>query len=551
MLIRRPTVLAGVLLVAATLTAPVDAAPEGAAATDQAPAGHAPADTGLAGATPARAVPAVLPLGPRDLPETRTTETLQPGVTLTTIVRGAEDPAQAWTVEVAVPGGSGSPDPDAPPTAVAGRARADRLAAALRTGGFTPRVEEVTTPPAADHPGGPLGFRVRVGRHDDRSAAEAERARVRAAGHTASTVFTGWDGAATDRGPWVVRVLTVDPRTFRGELAGDFGPDLERRERTGALAAARGATAAVNGGFFVLDPAAGAPGDPAGLGVYDGRVLSESVGGRPSLLFSADARRAAVARPTWSGSVAGGGTVLPLDGVNRVPGLIRNCGGTGDAPTDLPRHDTTCTDQGELVAFTPEFGAATPSGEGAEVVLDARDRVVEVRSPRGGTLPPGGRSVQGTGARAAELAELAEESQKLTIRSRVRGPRADFVVNGGPELVRDGRRHATPAADGMIRPGDPSFTYGWVTRRNPRTLAGVDARGRILLATADGRATASLGLSIAEAAAVAQALGMRDAVNLDGGGSTTMVAGDRVINAPSDAAGERPVGDAILVLPER
>lgn len=513
--------LAGALLVAATLTAPVDAAP------------------------------AALPLGPRDLPETRTAETLQPGVTLTTIVRGAEDPAQAWTVEVAVPGGSGSPDPDAPPTAVAGRAQADRLAAALRTGGFTPRVEEVTTPPAADHPGGSLGFRVRVGRHDDRSAAEAERARVRAAGHTASTVFTGWDGAATDRGPWVIRVLTVDPRTFRGELAGDFGPDLERRESTSALAAARGATAAVNGGFFVLDPAAGAPGDPAGLGVYDGRVLSEPVGGRPSLLFSADARRAAVARPAWSGSVAGGGTVLPLDGVNRVPGLIRNCGGTGDVPTDLPLHDTTCTDQGELVAFTTEFGAATPSGEGAEAVLDARDRVVEVRSPRGGALPPGGRSVQGTGARATELAELAERGRELTIRSRVRGPRADFVVNGGPELVRDGRRHATPAADGMIRPGDPSFTYGWVTKRNPRTLAGVDARGRILLATADGRATTSLGLSIAESAAVAQALGMRDAVNLDGGGSTTMVAGHRVINAPSDAAGERPVGDAILVLPER
>ncbi|MGW0930205.1 phosphodiester glycosidase family protein [Streptomyces sp. NPDC002644] len=544
---RRPTVLAGALLVAATLTAPVDAAP----AAGQTSAGAASAEAASAGAPAENAPAAALPLGPRDLPETRTTETLRPGVTLTTIVRGAEDPAQAWTVEIAVPGGSASPDPDAPPTAVAARARADRLAAALRAAGFTPRVEEVTTPPAADHPGGSLGFRVRVGRHGDRSAAEAERVRVRAAGYTASTVYTGWDGAATDRGPWVVRVLTVDPRTFRGELAGDFGPDLERSERTSALAAARGATAAVNGGFFVMDPAAGAPGDPAGLGVYDGRVLSESVGGRPSLLFSSSARRAAVARPTWSGSLAGGGTVLPLDGVNRAPGLIRNCGGTGDVPTDLPLHDTTCTDQGELVAYTAEYGAATPSGEGAEVVLDARDRVVEVRSPRGGTLPPGGRSVQGTGTRAAELTELAEESRKLTIRSRVRGPRADFVVNGGPELVRDGRRHATPATDGMIRPGDPSFTYGWVTKRNPRTLAGVDARGRILLATADGRATTSLGLSIAESAAVAQALGMRDAVNLDGGGSTTMVTGDRVINTPSDAAGERPVGDAILVLPER
>jgi exopolysaccharide biosynthesis protein len=126
---------------------------------------------------------------------------------------------------------------------------------------------------------------------------------------------------------------------------------------------------------------------------------------------------------------------------------------------------------------------------------------------------------------------------------------SDFVLNGGPELVRDGRLHATPRTDGMVRPGDPSFYYGWVHKRNPRTIAGVDARGRILLVTVDGRATTSLGLSIAESAAVAQSLGMRDAINLDGGGSTTMVVDGSVINKPSDAAGERPVGDAILVLP--
>ncbi|MGW6159705.1 phosphodiester glycosidase family protein, partial [Streptomyces sp. NPDC055144] len=45
--------------------------------------------------------------------------------------------------------------------------------------------------------------------------------------------------------------------------------------------------------------------------------------------------------------------------------------------------------------------------------------------------------------------------------------------------------------------------------------------------------------------------GLRDAINLDGGGSTTMVAGGGVINAPSDATGERPVGDALLILPGR
>lgn len=67
-----------------------------------------------------------------------------------------------------------------------------------------------------------------------------------------------------------VRVLRVDPRSFEGSLVGSYGPDLERREKTSELAALRAATAAVNAGFFVLDPAAGAPGDPAGAGVYAG-----------------------------------------------------------------------------------------------------------------------------------------------------------------------------------------------------------------------------------------------------------------------------------------
>lgn len=522
---RKLAVLAGILLVGVTSVAP-----------------PAAADRGLG-----------LPLGPRDLPETRTVETLQPGVTLTTILRGEPDPANGWTVEIAVPGGGNDPDPDAPPTAIADRVHANSLAEALRGNGFEPRVEEVTTPRVADFAGGILGFRVRLGHHSDKATADAVRAAVRQQGFTASTVFTGWDGAPTDRGPWRVQLLTIDPRTFRGDLVGDFGPDLERRETTSVLAAARDATAAVNAGFFVLDPAAGAPGDPAGVGVYDGRLLSEATNGRPAFVFDDDARHAGVERHTWTGTVATKDRTLPLDGLDRVPGLIRNCGGTADdLPTSRPLHDTTCTDDAELILFTSAFGAATPAGPGAEAIVDRHDRVLEVRSPRGGPLPVGTRSVQATGTRAAQLTELARPGTRLRITSDLRGGRGDTVdtvLNGGPELVRHGRPHATPAADGMVRPGDPSFYYGWAAKRNPRTIAGVDDRGRILLATIDGRAVDNLGLSIAESAAVAAALGMREAVNLDGGGSTTMVAAGQVINDPSDATGERPVGDAILVLP--
>ncbi|MPZ82894.1 MAG: sporulation domain-containing protein [Actinophytocola sp.] len=518
-------------------------------------AGVALIGTATAGPTAAAEHHAGLPLGPGDLSETRTVEMLQPGVTLTTIIRGEPDPTLGWTVEIAVPGGGDNPDPDAPPTAISDRAHADELGDALAGEGFTARVEQVTTPRVADFAGGTLGYRVRIGLDADKAAADATLARVRAAGFTASTVFTGWDGARTDRGPWRVQVLTIDPKTFRGDLVGDFGPDIERRETTSALAASQRATAAVNAGFFVLDPAAGAPGDPAGLGVYDGQLLSEPTNGRPVFAFADDARHAAVARYRWTGAVTGRHATLRLDGIDRVPNLIRNCGGTpDDLPTSHPLHDTTCTDPDETVLFTEHYGARTPAGPGVEAVLDRHGRVTEVREPRGGALPVGGRAIQATGTDADALRAMAGD--RLTVTSRLTDDRGrpartpEMVVNGGPELVRDGHQHATPNADGMVRPGDPSFYYGWAAKRNPRTIAGIDARGRILLATVDGRAVDSLGLSIAESAAVADALGMVDAVNLDGGGSTTMVADGQVVNKPSDAAGERPVGDAILILPE-
>ncbi|MFB7596728.1 phosphodiester glycosidase family protein [Streptomyces sp. NPDC056160] len=502
----------------------------------------------------------VLPLGPSGLTETRTTTTLQPGVTLTRIVRGEDAPALSWTVEVSIPGGATSPDPDAPPAVLKDEASAKELAARLEQHGFPARAEEVVTPKAADYAGGTLGWRVRVGSFGSQSAATAERTRLRSAGYTGSAVYTGWDGDSSARGPWHVDVLTIDPHRFHGGLEASYGPDLESRETTSRLSQAAGATAAVNAGFFVLDPAAGAPGDPAGVGVYDGRLLSEPVSGRPSLVVHDNGRGTEIARLTWQGRVTGRGASLGLSGINRVPGLIRNCGGNpGDLPTSAPLHDVTCTNPDELVAFTTDFGSSTPQGPGLEAVLDAHHRVVELRSPRGGPLPSGGSSVQATGRRVAELTGLARAGGHLSVTTTLRdrqghrvspSPSTD-IVNAGPELLRDGRVHVTPATDGMVHPGDPSWYYGWVHKRNPRTLAGVDAAGRTVLVTADGRSTAALGLSIAEGAEVAKALGLRDAVNLDGGGSTTMVADGKVLNAPSDATGERPVGDALLILPHR
>jgi len=116
------------------------------------------------------------------------------------------------------------------------------------------------------------------------------------------------------------------------------------------------------------------------------------------------------------------------------------------------------------------------------------------------------------------------------------------VLGGGPRIVRDGR----PAG-----PPDPGiYPSGFADARHPRTAVGVRADGRLLLVTVDGRQPeTSVGMSIGELAALLRELGAVEAINMDGGGSTTMVVKGRVVNSPSDLTGERPVGDALLVFP--
>ncbi len=540
-------------LPAACLVAP--AGPSAAAAISPA----APVAVGQEAAAPVAA--GHLDLGAPDLPENRTVTVLAPGLTRTSITRGTPNQDLQWTAEVAIP--SASPDPDAPASALSSEAQARSVADKLRAAGVPARVEHVQSPQLADA-GGDLGYRVRAGQFPTRADGSVTITVIKAAGYAASVIYTGWDGdegtSENTRGPWKLEVLTIDPKEFRGELASSFGPNLQDRETTSQLGSAAGALAAVNGGYFVLDPKAGAPGDPAGTAVRDGQVLSEPVGDRPSLVIGAK-NEGSIQRLHWDGSVTASGNAgeLVLDGINRVPGLIRNCGGTGDTPTSLPLHDFTCTDTDEIVAFTPEYGSATPSGPGAEVVLDAHGMVTAVNKVRGTSVPAGGHTLQATGADTDRLTALARAGRKLKVGTDLIGSDGKplktggtDVINGGPVLVQDGAVNVTAARDGMVRSGDSnSFYYGWVHKRNPRTIAGVDAEGRTLLVTADGRQTTSLGLSIKEAADVARSLGMVSAINLDGGGSTTMVQDGQVVNSPSDAVGERPVGDALVLLPGR
>ena len=151
---------------------------------------------------------------------------------------------------------------------------------------------------------------------------------------------------------------------------------------------------------------------------------------------------------------------------------------------------------------------------------------------------PNGRSVRQEGAVATfEGAMYVLKSDDLARWEH--DIEAEDVVTAGPVLLVGG-------VDETLVKND------FNTRRNPRTAVGRKADGTVLLVVADGRNRAEAGLSMRELQQVMAVLGCVDAINLDGGGSTTMVVRGEVVNHPSDnrkfdPAGERPVANVILV----
>ena len=300
----------------------------------------------------------------------------------------------------------------------------------------------------------------------------------------------------------------------------------------------------------------GTPGDLAGISIIGGKLVSEAVNGRTSLILQNSSGNARVAALTSvANATAHDGATHEVDGFNRKPGLIRGCGGVGgDLPTENPKHDFNCTDSSELIQFTSAFGQTTEPGEGAEVVLDASGHVIEIREARGGQIPSDGSVLSGTGDAVEWLQTHAQPGAKIDINTRVLGNGEELpieeveVINGGPRLLRNGEVEITAFAEGFQQQDNQEFYYRFGLRRNPRTLAGITQTGKLLLVTVDGRQPGySVGASFEESAQIMRSLGVIDAVNLDGGGSTTITINQQLINRPSDATGERPIADAIVI----
>jgi len=122
----------------------------------------------------------------------------------------------------------------------------------------------------------------------------------------------------------------------------------------------------------------------------------------------------------------------------------------------------------------------------------------------------------------------------------------DIIANGPILIVLD-----------IIQSSSFASIGSFCAARHPRSAVGVTADNRLILLTADGRTELAKGMTCAELADVMQQLGCTDALNLDGGGSTTLWAKGEpyngVVNYPSDNGaydhlGERSCSNAIATV---
>jgi hypothetical protein len=331
-------------------------------------------------------------------------------------------------------------------------------------------------------------------------------------------------------GPIAIQILRLDPARVRLDavLARD---EVMGTETVPAIAARHGAVAAMNAGFFLQN------GEPSGLLQVDGQLVGDTARPRGAVAISTDRR---------------GRTALLFDIVTaKVRVGVTRDGETTWMPVagiDTIRH------RGRLMMFTPSYHVHTDTASnGIEwVVSGAPLTVRERRHDAGSTpIPREGYVLSFGGLSPPAPLDTLEAGDTVTIEreftTRHGTPArawasAPHVIGGAGLLVRDGE----PVADWVVE----DMRAGFETERHPRTIIGSDADGEIWLVTVDGRQPdLSLGMSFAELQRLAERLQLTNALNLDGGGSTTMVVRGTVVNSPSDPTGPRPVSDALLVRP--
>jgi hypothetical protein len=130
----------------------------------------------------------------------------------------------------------------------------------------------------------------------------------------------------------------------------------------------------------------------------------------------------------------------------------------------------------------------------------------------------------------------------LAARGELPAEPAGDLLQAGPMLVAAGRCLIEPGRDAEgFSAGSRQFDSDITAGRHPRAALGLGATELIAVA-ADGRSDDDAGLSMVELAEAMAGLGAREAINLDGGGSASLVTGGRLRNTPREEHGKELTG---------
>ncbi len=329
-------------------------------------------------------------------------------------------------------------------------------------------------------------------------------------------------------GPFSIDVVAVDigipDLHFLAFRASGLVPSSRQAQEV--MSKERTVLAAVNGDFFSFETSW-----PVGNHVQDGVMIHGVVSRRSHIAFDYN-NSPIIERLSFEGSVTRADRTVRLRGVN-LQGPVRsnvlytpdNGGGLrGEGKVKLVVRSLggvwkACDTVVAVVArYDTSAFITIDSGRGV-MVLDADDAVL------GACLP--GDTLNFFLCFAGDHRPLKQ------------------VLGGAGRILRKGRF----SADENVR--SEGLNLRFMTDRHPRTFVGFNRdTTRILLCTVDGRQESSVGMTFQEMADFMLTLGISEAVNLDGGGSTTMVVQGRVVNTPSDPTGERGVANTLHIVKE-
>jgi Phosphodiester glycosidase len=142
----------------------------------------------------------------------------------------------------------------------------------------------------------------------------------------------------------------------------------------------------------------------------------------------------------------------------------------------------------------------------------------------------------------------------LLAREEIEGPPRGDLLQAGPMLVRGGEVTVRPGVDAEgFAAGSRQFDSDISAGRYPRAALGLAGRDLVAV-VCDGRADKDAGMTMTELAETMAALGCADAINLDGGGSASLVVDGRLVNTPREEhglelRGGREIATALRISP--